>query len=802
MKKSLTVVFISCFVVMSLAFSSAGWFSDIFGKTTGNVVSDSTSEFVPLYRLWNSNSGDYFYTTKESEKTKAIGLGYVDEGSLGYVFTNQVSGTVPLYRFWSSSMEDHFYTTKESEKTKVMGLGFAYEGIVGYVYSASGSDRDAIYRFWNSQLSNHFYTTSSSEKLKLEQPEYITAGWVYEGVEGYLPKVYSATCTDSDGGIELFVKGSVVDPLKGTYTDECYTDDNNYPNRGVIEKYCESNNEREKYYNCSGGCKNGACVTPACKFSVGISKTDFTDCIYNEVGCKPAYDLNGDGVYTIIGDVPCYNETATVTCTDSDGGLNYYVKGNAIKEGWDEIQDFCVSSVKLSESICNNDGNPANVQYDCLNGCENGGCRQICELSQCMTNDFMVLDCSDMYSRGVISQHGMDDCKNSWNYVCSRSPSVIGDMNSDNVVNDQDIIILRAIWALGSVFNEQDKKIICADVNGNGRIDDFDLLDLVDILSNKTTTCTDTDGGLDYYVRGNLNLTNSPQIGYNTYSEDFCSGNILREVYCNVSGVVDGVNGYSQIYYSCPNGCEGGVCIASIGCKSPAGINQEDFVNCIYNGEGCEGKYDLNGDGMYTIVGDVPCYNEMVTATCTDSDGGLDYYVKGNTKGSTYLNINEIGTLTDHCYNNTYLNEGGCEEGWTGWYSYNCPNGCKDGACVPEPTGEIVPESSCDGCTLNEKCYSYGHRIKGTYCSDNSEWLDQKSPDKNGDWAMCENNYECTSNFCSSGECLELTTMLKELSGWKVFGTKLICRMGHLLNVENYNGCVGERIGKAYLENK
>ncbi|MEN7981874.1 MAG: hypothetical protein ABFQ65_00310, partial [Nanoarchaeota archaeon] len=61
-------------------------------------------------------------------------------------------------------------------------------------------------------------------------------------------------------------------------------------------------------------------------------------------------------------------------CSDSDGGLNYDVKGEANKEGFGSTEDFCVNDIKLSEALCNNDGNPANAQYDCPNGCSNGAC--------------------------------------------------------------------------------------------------------------------------------------------------------------------------------------------------------------------------------------------------------------------------------------------------------------------------------------------------------------------------------------------------------------------------------------------
>jgi len=61
-------------------------------------------------------------------------------------------------------------------------------------------------------------------------------------------------------------------------------------------------------------------------------------------------------------------------CTDSDGGVNYNTKGTASKEDKGNTTDFCVNTIKLSEALCNNDGNPAYAQYNCPNGCNNGAC--------------------------------------------------------------------------------------------------------------------------------------------------------------------------------------------------------------------------------------------------------------------------------------------------------------------------------------------------------------------------------------------------------------------------------------------
>ncbi|NQU98521.1 hypothetical protein HQ533_03570 [Candidatus Woesearchaeota archaeon] len=63
-------------------------------------------------------------------------------------------------------------------------------------------------------------------------------------------------------------------------------------------------------------------------------------------------------------------------------------------------------------------------------------------------------------------------------------------------------------------------------------------------------SCTDSDGGINYYVQGETTL-HTPQ-------EDFCDSvyeDRLNEYYCNSAG------GISVEYYICPNGCEDGACL-------------------------------------------------------------------------------------------------------------------------------------------------------------------------------------------------------------------------------------------------
>ncbi len=66
--------------------------------------------------------------------------------------------------------------------------------------------------------------------------------------------------------------------------------------------------------------------------------------------------------------------TSEKSCTDSDGGLNYNIKGIASDSRAERLEDFCVDSTKLNEAICNVDNLAANAEYNCPKGCKDGAC--------------------------------------------------------------------------------------------------------------------------------------------------------------------------------------------------------------------------------------------------------------------------------------------------------------------------------------------------------------------------------------------------------------------------------------------
>jgi len=77
------------------------------------------------------------------------------------------------------------------------------------------------------------------------------------------------------------------------------------------------------------------------------------------------------------------------------------------------------------------------------------------------------------------------------------------------------------------------------------------------------------------------------------------------------------------------------------------------------------------------------------------------------------------------------------------------------------------------------------------YCDMDGEIKMQKTKDPStGGWAACQNNYECDSNLCSSGECVEILDMTGYLEKFRIVGIQIFCKFANLFSIEGYDQCV------------
>jgi hypothetical protein len=99
------------------------------------------------------------------------------------------------------------------------------------------------------------------------------------------------------------------------------------------------------------------------------------------------------------------------------------------------------------------------------------------------------------------------------------------------------------------------------------------------------------------------------------------------------------------------------------------------IIVCEAKPAGACGIYDENDD-YFTIL--------LPPTTCTDSDGGRNYYVKG-----TAIDPDTGKSFTDYCLSDSTIREYFCLSpslvfpgGSVAQEDYTCPYGCKDGACI------------------------------------------------------------------------------------------------------------------------
>ncbi|MEI3377541.1 MAG: L,D-transpeptidase family protein [Coriobacteriales bacterium] len=128
-----------------------------------------------MYRLYNPNSGEHFYTMSLHEATSVAEAGWQWEG-IGWVAP--LTGT-PVYRLYNPNAGDHHYTTSDVERAHLISVGWNDEGIGWY---SDSEDHTAVLRQYNPNATAgaHNFTTSWVENDHL-----VGVGWNHEGLAWY-----------------------------------------------------------------------------------------------------------------------------------------------------------------------------------------------------------------------------------------------------------------------------------------------------------------------------------------------------------------------------------------------------------------------------------------------------------------------------------------------------------------------------------------------------------------------------------------------------------------------------------------
>ena len=134
-----------------------------------------------MYRLYNSYTGEHFYTADETEKNNCALAGWTYEG-VGW-YAPQTSSE-PVYRLYNPYVTggDLHYTTSKSEYDDLAKKGWRQENVGWYSEPSSESDRVEVYRQYNpyAKTGTHNFTKDKSENNSL-----VNAGWKDEGTAWY-----------------------------------------------------------------------------------------------------------------------------------------------------------------------------------------------------------------------------------------------------------------------------------------------------------------------------------------------------------------------------------------------------------------------------------------------------------------------------------------------------------------------------------------------------------------------------------------------------------------------------------------
>src|SRR3989339_1146446 len=450
------------------------------------------------------------------------------------------------------------------------------------------------------------------------------------------------SCTDSDGGKIYSTQGNLSYAGK-SYTDYCYTTNTNY----VIEYYCnESGVGKAEYYLCNIGCENGACNSTTCTPN------------YNNCGSWSAC-TNGSKIQTCsqtncpsLPSTKTNTESCTATCTPNYNNCGSWSACTNGSKTQTCSQTNCPSlpSTQTNTESCTATCTPNYNNCGSWSACTNGSKTQTCSQTNCplltptQTNtESCTTTCTPNYTNctawsACINGSKTQTCTQTncpslpstkTNTESCTTSTACTDSDGGKIYSTQGVLsygnksytdycYANTNYVIEYYCNESDvgkaEYYLCNGGCENGAC-----------KTNSTNpgTCTDTDGGEIYSIRGTTSKDGSS-------STDFCSGNTLTEYYC-------GPNGILTALATCDGGCNAGVCVTTC---TPNYNNCGSWSACT-NGSKTQTCSQTNCPSLpLTQTNTESC---TTPTSCTDSDSGLNYFTQGTSAG-----INGY-TYTDTC---------------------------------------------------------------------------------------------------------------------------------------------------------
>lgn len=134
----------------------------------------------PIYRAYNPNSGEHFYTCSYDELYSVSHAGWKDEG-VAWMDNSMQSGQ-KVYRLYNPNTGDHHYTTDVNEYGVLGTRGWRQEGQTWNAALSTTPGAQQVYRLYNPNATtgSHHFTMDANERNVL-----VSYGWKDEGIAFY-----------------------------------------------------------------------------------------------------------------------------------------------------------------------------------------------------------------------------------------------------------------------------------------------------------------------------------------------------------------------------------------------------------------------------------------------------------------------------------------------------------------------------------------------------------------------------------------------------------------------------------------
>jgi hypothetical protein len=535
---SLSLIFVV--ILLSASLISASFFSGIWSKITGEAVLTNNS-----LSCTDTDNG-------------------IDSFIYGSVTSKSSSGTVVVKSDYCSAYDlmEYSCTGKEMYLTNVHCVNGCLDGaciILNYCSDTDGGNGPGQRGTVTGSLNGNSYSyIDTCENGLLREYSCASGSSTYTSslitCQGGCsngaclpqsscvgPKI-TEPCTETDSGADIYHKGTLSTNLGYSETDYCLS------SSMVKEYYCYGNSIATMEAKCSSGCLDGACIS-SCSGGENIS--------------------NAVNVTNKINNTNTGGTTTVSTCTDTDGGKNYYILGMVNSTSGSKGSDFCFTNNILEEYFCNSNLS-SNVNYTCPYGCENGACRFVpINMTSNMTNTSGATG-SYVENNSVVVDPFCNDSDGGKDYFTKGTMRSKYSSDVDFCINS---IRLSEYFCNGDFGSGVGYNCPAGCSNGACIATTNSENSTVSDSIVKTSVCTDSDGGKDYYNSG---IVDSIQ-GSN--SDNCITKNTLLEYFC------DGES-FSAITYDCLYGCESGACsrIVAVEPMNVDRTNEHSCEGCVFNG--------------------------------------------------------------------------------------------------------------------------------------------------------------------------------------------------------------------------